>query len=254
MTSIATQSEGIAPMQHVKLPPSVTVVRRSEEEQQKEDQQNVTGTTTVAPVPNIQYVAVPVATAPAIQYAVQQPTYGFAAYPAAFGTPIQVPSFAQAPSSYQLVLTIDNTSELTKYTEVLNNLEEARQALAAHRAHEAAEKSKAEAARKVKEEADRKAKEEADRKAKEDADKKAKAEADRQAKEAADKKAKEEAEKAKAAAQQKAEEQKKEEKIQEKIRDMGMCSAGYAWKKEATGYRCQGGGHFLSNQELGITA
>ncbi|KAI0070486.1 hypothetical protein K474DRAFT_793185 [Panus rudis PR-1116 ss-1] len=48
------------------------------------------------------------------------------------------------------------------------------------------------------------------------------------------------------------EEIKKDEVVQQKIRVMGDCPAGLPWIKEADGYRCTGGSHFLSNEELGL--
>jgi hypothetical protein len=45
---------------------------------------------------------------------------------------------------------------------------------------------------------------------------------------------------------------KEEVRVQAKIREMGMCVAGYRWIKEAYGYRCAGGSHFLDNAQLGI--
>jgi hypothetical protein len=49
------------------------------------------------------------------------------------------------------------------------------------------------------------------------------------------------------------ERQRKEEaKVQAKIREMGLCVAGFRWIKQASGYRCAGGSHFLSNDQLGI--
>ncbi|CAK7215191.1 hypothetical protein SBRCBS47491_002399 [Sporothrix bragantina] len=35
-----------------------------------------------------------------------------------------------------------------------------------------------------------------------------------------------------------------------KIEQMGVCPMGYAWIKQAAGYRCAGGSHFLSNDQL----
>ena len=52
----------------------------------------------------------------------------------------------------------------------------------------------------------------------------------------------------------KQEEVKKEAAVQEKIKELGLCPAGLAWVKEAGGYRCTGGTHFLTNAELGIKA
>jgi hypothetical protein len=45
---------------------------------------------------------------------------------------------------------------------------------------------------------------------------------------------------------------KEEQRVQAKIREMGVCVAGFRWIKQASGYRCAGGYHFLSNAELGI--
>ena len=45
--------------------------------------------------------------------------------------------------------------------------------------------------------------------------------------------------------------QKKEKRVQEKLRHMGVCPVGYQWIKEASGYRCAGGSHFVSNMRLG---
>ena len=43
-----------------------------------------------------------------------------------------------------------------------------------------------------------------------------------------------------------------ERKAQEKLREMGVCVAGYKWIKGAGGYRCAGGSHWVSDRELGI--
>ena len=49
------------------------------------------------------------------------------------------------------------------------------------------------------------------------------------------------------------EEQKRiEEKAQQKLREMGVCIAGFRWIKQANGYRCAGGSHFISNAKLGL--
>jgi hypothetical protein len=45
---------------------------------------------------------------------------------------------------------------------------------------------------------------------------------------------------------------KEETKAQKKLRDMGVCCAGFRWIKQSTGYRCQGGSHFVSNAQLGV--
>lgn len=46
--------------------------------------------------------------------------------------------------------------------------------------------------------------------------------------------------------------QKREEAVQVKLRQMGVCCAGYQWVRQGAGYRCQGGGHFVSNGQLGL--
>lgn len=49
-----------------------------------------------------------------------------------------------------------------------------------------------------------------------------------------------------------AERKRKEElQVQVKLREMGVCVAGFCWIKQAGGYRCAGGSHFVSNSELG---
>ncbi|RDW79143.1 protein GbpA [Aspergillus mulundensis] len=45
---------------------------------------------------------------------------------------------------------------------------------------------------------------------------------------------------------------RKEQQVQQKLRHMGRCVAGFQWIKQATGYRCAGGSHFVSNEALGI--
>ncbi|KAH8810584.1 P-loop containing nucleoside triphosphate hydrolase protein [Xylogone sp. PMI_703] len=65
--------------------------------------------------------------------------------------------------------------------------------------------------------------------------------------------AKREAEEELRKAKEEAERKKAQERaIQKKIRDMGICPAGFRWFKEGEGYRCGGGSHFLTNAELGI--
>jgi hypothetical protein len=49
------------------------------------------------------------------------------------------------------------------------------------------------------------------------------------------------------------EERKKEEKAQAKLRQMGVCVAGYRWIKQASGYRCEAGGHFVSDAQLDLS-
>lgn len=46
--------------------------------------------------------------------------------------------------------------------------------------------------------------------------------------------------------------QEREIKAQRKLREMGVCVAGFRWIKQARGYRCAGGSHFVSDQQLGI--
>lgn len=43
-----------------------------------------------------------------------------------------------------------------------------------------------------------------------------------------------------------------EVKAQRKLKEMGVCSAGYRWIKQTDGYRCAGGFHFVSKSQLGI--
>ncbi|KAL4998548.1 P-loop containing nucleoside triphosphate hydrolase protein [Aspergillus recurvatus] len=45
---------------------------------------------------------------------------------------------------------------------------------------------------------------------------------------------------------------RKEQQIQQKLRRMGRCVAGFHWIKQASGYRCAGGSHFVSNEALEI--
>lgn len=37
---------------------------------------------------------------------------------------------------------------------------------------------------------------------------------------------------------------------QRKLQSLGLCSAGFKWIKQASGYRCEAGGHFVSDHEL----
>jgi hypothetical protein len=52
--------------------------------------------------------------------------------------------------------------------------------------------------------------------------------------------------------QEEARKRKEEARVQAKIRKMGICPAGFRWIKQAHGYRCAGGSHFLNNDVLGI--
>jgi hypothetical protein len=51
--------------------------------------------------------------------------------------------------------------------------------------------------------------------------------------------------------QQEEERKRREEaKVQQKLRQMGVCMAGFRWIKQSDGYRCAGGSHFASNAQL----
>ena len=43
-----------------------------------------------------------------------------------------------------------------------------------------------------------------------------------------------------------------EEKAQRKLRELGVCPAGYPWINMSNGYRCTGGTHFVSASQLGL--
>jgi len=47
-------------------------------------------------------------------------------------------------------------------------------------------------------------------------------------------------------------ERRKEQAVQMKLREMGVCVMGFRWIKQAKGYRCSGGTHFVSDAQLGI--
>ena len=63
-------------------------------------------------------------------------------------------------------------------------------------------------------------------------------------------------EKAAAELQAKKEEERRqreqEAKAQRKLRELGVCSAGFRWIKMDSGYRCAGGFHFVSATQLGL--
>ena len=42
----------------------------------------------------------------------------------------------------------------------------------------------------------------------------------------------------------------KERKIQENIRAMGLCPMGYKWHREGDGWRCGGGSHYLTQEQI----
>ena len=48
------------------------------------------------------------------------------------------------------------------------------------------------------------------------------------------------------------ERRRKEREAQKKLREMGVCCAGYRWIKQAHGYRCAGGSHYVSDAQLGL--
>lgn len=113
-----------------------------------------------------------------------------------------------------------------------------------------------EAALKALEEAERQARmvaEEAERKRiealqlKEEARRRAEEEARRLAKEAREKE-----EAARLLREQQERERKKEAAVQAKLQQMGVCPAGFQWIKQAGGYRCGGGSHFVPNKSLGM--
>jgi hypothetical protein len=45
---------------------------------------------------------------------------------------------------------------------------------------------------------------------------------------------------------------REEAQVQKKLRQIGMCVAGFRWTKQSDGYRCEGGSHFVSNAQLNI--
>ncbi|KAG1894709.1 P-loop containing nucleoside triphosphate hydrolase protein [Suillus fuscotomentosus] len=45
---------------------------------------------------------------------------------------------------------------------------------------------------------------------------------------------------------------REEAQVQRKLQEMGVCVAGFRWIKQSHGYRCAGGAHFISNDQLGI--
>lgn len=43
---------------------------------------------------------------------------------------------------------------------------------------------------------------------------------------------------------------REEERIQQKLRNLGVCVQGYPWTKQTSGYRCAGGRHFIHDSQL----
>lgn len=48
------------------------------------------------------------------------------------------------------------------------------------------------------------------------------------------------------------EEKKREAQVQAKLRNLGVCCQGYPWIKQSYGYRCAGGSHYVSSEQLGL--
>ncbi|PYI10434.1 putative AAA family ATPase [Aspergillus sclerotiicarbonarius CBS 121057] len=44
----------------------------------------------------------------------------------------------------------------------------------------------------------------------------------------------------------------KEQQAQQRLRQMGVCCMGFRWIRQINGYRCAGGSHFVSNEQLGV--
>ncbi|KAG2138476.1 P-loop containing nucleoside triphosphate hydrolase protein [Suillus clintonianus] len=52
--------------------------------------------------------------------------------------------------------------------------------------------------------------------------------------------------------QEQARKRREEAQVQQKLRQVGVCTAGFRWIKQSQGYRCAGGSHFISKADLGI--
>lgn len=50
--------------------------------------------------------------------------------------------------------------------------------------------------------------------------------------------------------QEEEQKRKKEELVQRKLREMGVCVAGFRWIKQSGGYRCAGGTHWVADSQL----
>ncbi|KAI0030555.1 P-loop containing nucleoside triphosphate hydrolase protein [Vararia minispora EC-137] len=54
------------------------------------------------------------------------------------------------------------------------------------------------------------------------------------------------------ARKQEEERKRREAEAQKKLRQMGICPAGFQWIPQGGGYRCSAGGHYVSNSQLGL--
>lgn len=140
-----------------------------------------------------------------------------------------------------------------KFKEEAERIE--REVLERHAREEAEWKMHEETERKAREEAERWAKEQAELRIKEETERKARIEAERVAREEAERKAKEAASRpvptiSEAPAVADEHMQEHISKIAEKLGQ--KCKNGYAWEKKAHGYKCSGGGHFISFKDLGM--
>ena len=48
------------------------------------------------------------------------------------------------------------------------------------------------------------------------------------------------------------EQYKKDAPIREKLKEMALCPAGFDWHRDGCGWRCNGGSHYMSNEDLGF--
>ena len=46
--------------------------------------------------------------------------------------------------------------------------------------------------------------------------------------------------------------QEREKAVQKRLRNLGVCVQGFQWIKQAEGYRCAAGGHYVGNDRLGV--
>ncbi|PWY84476.1 putative AAA family ATPase [Aspergillus sclerotioniger CBS 115572] len=47
-------------------------------------------------------------------------------------------------------------------------------------------------------------------------------------------------------------ERRKDQQAQKRLKQTGVCCMGYRWIRQTYGYRCTGGSHFVSNEQLGV--